>query len=61
MFSVKEEKLVKLVFEGDILDKVNALKKYYGIQNDVELVRVLVNKRARQLNVGPVEVATNVS
>ncbi len=58
---MKEEKPVKLVFEGDILDKVNALKKYYGVQSSAELVRVLVNERARQLNVGSVEATTNVS
>ncbi len=52
---------VKLEFEGEILEKVNALKKHYGVQSDAELVRVLVNESARQLNADPVEAATNVS
>lgn len=52
---------VKLKFEGEILEKVNALKKHYGVQSDAELVRVLVNERAQQLNVCPVEATTNAT
>ena len=51
---------VKLEFETDLLEKVNALKKYYGIRSDGELVRVLVNENTRQLNAGPAEAAENV-
>ncbi len=50
---------VNLEFEVDLIEKVNALKKYYGVQSSAELVRVLVNERARQLNVGSVEATTN--
>ena len=56
---VEKRALVKLEFEADLLEKVTALKKYYGVQSDVEFVRVLVNESARQLNANPVEAATN--
>ncbi|MCL5877324.1 MAG: hypothetical protein M1540_05880 [Candidatus Bathyarchaeota archaeon] len=52
---------VQVEFEGESLNKVEALKKYYGVESDAELVRVLVNEKARQLNVGPVEAITNDS
>lgn len=55
----KQGASVKLEFEADLFEKVNALKKYYGVQSNAELVRVLVNERARQLNVGPVEATPN--
>ena len=44
---------VSVELEGDLKSKVEALKKYYGIQSDVELVRILVNEKAGQLNVSP--------
>ncbi len=50
---------VSVEIEGDLKRKVDALKKYYGVQSSAELVRVLVNERARQLNVGSVEATTN--
>ena len=56
---VEKRASVKLEFEADLLEKANALKKYYGVQSNAELVRVLVNERARQLNVCPVEATTN--
>jgi hypothetical protein len=55
----KKRKLVKLEFEDDLLEKVNALKNYYDVQSNAELVRVLVNENMRQLNVGPVEAIKN--
>ncbi|MCL5876695.1 MAG: hypothetical protein M1540_02660 [Candidatus Bathyarchaeota archaeon] len=45
-------------FIGEFKEKFEALKKYYGIQNDAELVRVLINEKARHLNVGPMEAIT---
>jgi hypothetical protein len=45
---------VQVEFEGEILAKVEALKKYYGTQSNAELIRVLVSENTRQLNVGPV-------
>ncbi|MGD6850717.1 MAG: hypothetical protein ACQCN6_01500 [Candidatus Bathyarchaeia archaeon] len=42
---------VKVVFEGEMLEKVNALKSYYGVQSNAELIRILVKDRARQLKV----------
>ena len=56
---VEKRAPIKLKFEADLLEKVNALKKYYGIRSDAELVRVIVNERTRQLNAGPVEAAKN--
>jgi hypothetical protein len=50
---------VSTELEGDLKEKFEALKKYYGIHNDAELVKVLVNEKARQLNVCPMEATTN--
>ncbi len=58
---VEKRTSVKLEFEADLLKKANALKKYYGVQSNAELVRVLVNERAQQLNVCPVEATTNAT
>ncbi|MCL5876506.1 MAG: hypothetical protein M1540_01680 [Candidatus Bathyarchaeota archaeon] len=58
---VEKREIVKLGFEADLLKKVNALKKYYDVQSDAELVRVLVNEKARHLNVDPMETTTNGS
>ncbi len=52
---------VSVDLEGDLKRKVDALKKYYDIQSSAELVRVLVNEKAQQLNVGPLEATTNGS
>jgi hypothetical protein len=51
----EKRKPVKLEFEAELLEKVNALKKYYGVQSNTELVRVLVNESARRLNADPME------
>jgi hypothetical protein len=58
---VETEETVKLYFEADLLEKVTALKKYYGVQSSTELVIVLVNEKARQLSECPVEVAISGS
>ncbi len=50
---------VNLEFEVDLIEKVNALKKYYGVQSSAELIRVLVNEKAKQLNAGPLEANVN--
>lgn len=50
MADEKETSQVRVEFEGDLLNKVNSLKKYYGILSSAELIRLLVNDRARQLN-----------
>lgn len=47
--SDKDKLQVRVEFEGLLLEKVEALKKYYGVQSNAELVRVLVNEKARQL------------
>jgi hypothetical protein len=52
---------IRAKFEGKSLDKLEALKNHYGVQSDAELVRVLVNEKARQLNANPVEATANVS
>ncbi len=54
----KGEIQVQIAYEGKPVDKVEALKKYYGIQSDVELVRILVNEQAGQLNVSPTGATT---
>lgn len=48
----KENVQVRVEFEGEMLRKVEALKKYYGVQSTAELVRVLVTEQARQLKLG---------
>jgi hypothetical protein len=52
---VEEKTQVKVEFEGALKQRVEALKKYYGVQNNAELVRVLINEKARELKVGPLE------
>ena len=46
----KDKVQVRVELEGELLEKVDALRKYYGIQGYAELVRVLVNERYRKLN-----------
>ncbi len=45
----KEKIQVRVELEGDLLDKVNTLKKFYGIESYAELVRLLLNERYRNL------------
>ncbi len=40
---------VNVELEEDLKRKIEALKKYYGIQNNAELIRVLVNEKAQLL------------
>jgi metal-responsive CopG/Arc/MetJ family transcriptional regulator len=47
--SDKDKVQVRVEFEGELLEKVDALKKYYGVQSYAELVRVLINEQSRQL------------
>jgi metal-responsive CopG/Arc/MetJ family transcriptional regulator len=53
----KEKIQVRVELEGELLEKVEVLKKYYGVQSYTELIRVLVNEQARQLNAECNEVA----
>ena len=40
---------VRLCLEGDLLEKANALREYYGIQMYAELVRFLINEQYRNI------------
>jgi metal-responsive CopG/Arc/MetJ family transcriptional regulator len=47
---VEREKVqVRVELEGDLLEKFDALRKFYGVQGYAELVRILVNERHRLL------------
>lgn len=45
----KETIQVRVELEGELLDKVNALKKFYGVESYAELVRILLNECYRNL------------
>jgi hypothetical protein len=51
----------KLKIEPDLLEKANALKKYYGIQNNNELIKILVTEKTQQLNLNPTEATTDAT
>ncbi len=44
-----EPQQARVEFKGDLLRKFLALKNYYGIENNVELVRLLVTLRYEEL------------
>lgn len=41
---------VRVEFEGDSLKRLDKLKKYFGVENYTDLIRVLVNEKYRQLS-----------
>lgn len=45
----EERSQVKLEFSGELLEKINAIKKHYGVKSNSELIRILVNEKAREL------------
>jgi hypothetical protein len=45
----RETSQVRVEFEGDLQEMVLALKEYYGIKNNADLIRFLVTIQARQL------------
>jgi hypothetical protein len=57
---VKNSNEVHVEFTGKLKEKFETLKKYYAIQSDTELIRVLINEKAQQLNANTMEAATNV-
>lgn len=44
---VKDEDLLQL--EGTLLKRFEVLKKYYGIEDDTEVIRVLLYEKYKQL------------
>jgi hypothetical protein len=47
--------------EPNLLEKINTLKKYYHVQTNKELIKILVNEKAQQLNLNPKETTTNAT
>ena len=45
----KDRIQVRLELEGELLDRVNELKKFYGVESYAELLRILLNERYRNL------------
>jgi len=41
---------VRVVFEGELLRKLDYLKKFYGLENATEVIRVLVTERFKELS-----------
>jgi len=41
---------VRVVFEGELLRKLDDVKKHFGLENATEVIRVLVNERHTQLS-----------
>lgn len=48
-------------FQNDLLKKIEALKKYYDIQSNTELIKILVNEKAQQLTANPTETITDAT
>ena len=48
-------------FIGEFKEKFETLKKHYDIQSDAELVKILVDEKARQLNATTMEATTNAN
>jgi hypothetical protein len=61
MSDKKDTKQVHIEFIGEIRDKFETLKKFYGIQNNAELIRILIDEKAKQLNISPMETTTNAN
>jgi len=40
---------VRVEFEGGSLKRLDILKKYFGVENYTDLIRVLVNDKYRQI------------
>jgi hypothetical protein len=40
---------VRVEFEGELQKRFEILKKYYGLENNTELVRILINEKYKQL------------
>jgi hypothetical protein len=45
----KDKTQVRLEFDGKNAEIFFALKKHLGVQSNAELIRIIVNDRARQL------------
>jgi hypothetical protein len=43
---------VRVVFEGELLKKLDDIKKHYGLENATEVIRLLVNEQHKQLSRG---------
>ena len=40
---------VRVEFEGELLKKLNIVRKYYGLENATEVIRILVNDKYKQI------------
>jgi len=40
---------VRVEFSGELLKRFEIIRKYYGIENATEVIRVLVNDKYKQL------------
>jgi hypothetical protein len=45
----QETSQVRVEMEGELQKRFEILKKYYGLENNTELVRVLINEKYKQL------------
>ena len=46
---------------GEFKQKFDALKKYYNLKSDTELIRILIKEKACQLNAGKKEATANAN
>jgi hypothetical protein len=44
-----ETSQVRVELEGELQKRFETLKKHYGLENNTELVRILVNEKYKQL------------
>jgi hypothetical protein len=57
----QSELQVQIQLDSDLKRKADALKKYYNVQNNTELIKILVNEKAQQLNAHPMEATPNAN
>jgi hypothetical protein len=57
----QSELQVQIQLDSDLKRKADALKKYYNVQNNTELIKILVNEKAQQLNARPMEATSNAN
>ncbi len=48
--SDKEYKELRVIIDLNLYDKVKKMKEFYGINNNADLIRFLLNKEFRQIH-----------
>lgn len=46
---MSKQSQVRVEFEGELLKRFEIIKKFYGLENNTEVIRVLLNEKYKQL------------